>query len=85
MIINTQIAGGGITPSGTISITSNGTYDVTRYASANVSVSGGGDADYGAFIARSTNTPTLPRYRGSDGLGRPSLLGLTMARATIVP
>ncbi len=60
MIINTQIAGGGITPSGTISITSNGTYDVTRYASANVSVSGGGDADYGAFIARSTNTPTLP-------------------------
>ena len=32
----------GITPSGTYNITSNGTYDVTSYASAEVSVSGGG-------------------------------------------
>lgn len=31
-----------VTPTGTISINSNGTYDVTNYASADVSVSGGG-------------------------------------------
>ena len=59
----TGTASGGITPSGTMSITSNGIYDIVSFASVDVTVSGGGGGDHAdedAIIAR-----TISEYSNS--------------------
>lgn len=64
--IEKGVSSGGITPAGTINISSNGTYDVTEYASASVNIPE--PVMQSKSISPSTSIQTVTADSGYDGL-----------------
>ena len=63
-----NIQTGGITPSGTISITENGTVDVSQYANAEVNVSATPNLQSKSVTYTENGTATITSDAGYDGL-----------------
>ena len=81
-----DIEGGGITPSGTYSITSNGIYDIVSFASVDVNVSGGGGGDHD--VEDSLVTKTIHGvYENSrvERIGRNAFAGAALLSGVSIP
>lgn len=68
---------GGITPSGTINITSNGVHDVTNYASASVSVASGAPVINSLNVTPTTSAQTITPGSGVDGFAPVNVAAVT--------
>lgn len=80
-IINQIVAGGGTTPTGTLNITTNGTHDVTNYASADVAVPTTAPTSYLEYevvngeLLHSKSTASIININGATSIGANILTG----------